>query len=194
MGRAEVRTSMNALRLIGFLSALTAVACTGTIETSTGSGAGTSTSSTGGHGSGGSGGAGGQQDGPCTAESGCADGEICTFGADSCAPGTKGHCEEGFSCDGPPEGPVCQCNGEVLEGENAACTLLGMSQPSADASLCAKGTFACGSITCTRNVEVCVIHEGGPQGTMPSYACMTPQAIGGTCANGIADCSCLDAS
>jgi hypothetical protein len=76
----------------------------------------------------------------------------------------------------------------------AVCALIAKGQPSADAAVCAKGTFACGSLACQRHVDVCVVTVGGPVGSTPTYACKATKDLGGTCLNGIADCSCLDAS
>ncbi len=164
---------MKWLCLIGALSAALILGC-GSVDTS--------------------GDGGGGQDGSCTATSPCPKGGVCLFGENACGADAKGTCQAAFSCDGPPTGPVCQCDGEVIEGETASCTLIAKGQPSADAEVCAKGTFTCGPTSCKRNVEVCVLEQGGPAGTQPSYTCTAVKDLQGTCTNGIADCSCLDAS
>src|SRR5262249_39640594 len=110
------------------------------------------------------------------------------FGPDTCDPSTRGRCVVPSLCDGPPSPPVCLCDGKVLEGASGACVA---QNRTADPSLCAKGTFACGDRTCKRNQEVSVEKSGGPEGAPPSYDCMTTDEIGGHC-TGIPDCSCLD--
>lgn len=174
-------------------------ACGGTVDTTSvgGSGGGGTggAGATGGAGGsvGGSGGAGGD-DGTCSAGKPCSGGAVCFYGPDSCDPASVGSCQNAFSCDGPPSGPVCQCDGTVLEGEMAECTLWSNSAPFAAPELCATGTFACGPTVCTRNVEVCVItYPGLPNGTI-GHDCAALAEIQGTCAHGIADCSCLDAT
>jgi hypothetical protein len=95
-------------------------------------------------------------------------------------------------CDGPPTGPLCQCDGTVLEGENAVCDKWTQSEPYDDPGPCATGTFACGSsLSCTRHVEVCVVTYPGMPGP-ETYACVPVADIAGFCVHGIADCSCLD--
>jgi hypothetical protein len=59
-------------------------------------------------------------------------------------------------------------------------------------SLCAKGSFACGNLQCTKQVEVCVVKSGGPPPGTPSYSCAPLSDAAGTCGYGIADCSCMD--
>jgi hypothetical protein len=96
-----------------------------------------------------------------------------------------------FTCDGPDTGPVCDCDGQVVEGGFAACNFYFDSKPFADPTDCATGTFPCGNLECTRNLEACVVVSGGPMGSAPSYACKTAEEIGGNC-SGIPDCGCLD--
>lgn len=128
-------------------------------------------------------------EGECNATNPCPNGGTCVYSAGDCSASAKGSCAPFFQCDGPPSGPVCQCNGEVLEDPEAICQLA--FEPRPDVSLCQTGTFACGSLMCKRNAEVCEVTIGGAQGSSPSYACKTPSEIGGTCTSGIPDCACL---
>ncbi len=155
-----------------------------------GGGAGGAGGGTGG-GGGGTGGAGGGN-GTCTTESLCGSAGACVFPEGSCAPGSQGLCQPGFTCDGPPSGPVCGCDGQVVEGEYAECTFWGNSEPYSGPELCAQGTFACGNLQCTRHVQVCVATSGGPAGSETTYDCVAVADVAGWCAHGIGDCSCLD--
>ncbi|MCC6558326.1 MAG: hypothetical protein IT372_35745 [Polyangiaceae bacterium] len=149
----------------------------------------------GGAGGGGTGGSGGAGAGTCSASEACPNGEACIYAQGSCAPEATGSCVAGFTCDGPPTGPVCGCDGEVIEGEMAECTQWANSAPYADPDLCATGTFACGpSMMCTRHVQVCVETIPGVPGGEISYQCVPLSDVQGTCQHGIADCSCMDLS
>jgi hypothetical protein len=149
----------------------------------------------GGGGSGGSGGgSGGSGGGSCSAADPCPNSEVCLYPEGSCAPDARGSCQLGFTCDGPPSGPVCGCDGNVIEGEMAECTQWANSEPIADPELCATGTFACGPSMCTRHVEVCVETIPGVPGGEPTYQCVPLSEVRGTCQHGIADCSCMDIS
>lgn len=128
------------------------------------------------------------EDNPCEAG-------YCIFQDDGCEPGALGTCEPGNgACDGPPTGPVCGCDGVVVEGDFASCSL--NNKPYGGPTLCAEGTFTCGTEACTNNVQVCVMSIGGPKGAEPSYACADLGELGsglrGQCAGGIADCNCLN--
>jgi hypothetical protein len=189
---------------LGFLAVLLSVAgCGDDVQAQTGGAGGTGgNAGPGGQGGGGEGatggasdgggGSGGVPDGTCTTEDACAEG-TCIFPQGSCAPGAQGSCQLGFTCDGPPSGPLCGCNGEVVEGEMAECTVWGDGVPYSGPELCAKGTFTCGDKQCTRHVQVCVETSGGAVDEV-TYQCVPLADIQGTCAHGIADCSCLDAT
>jgi hypothetical protein len=125
----------------------------------------------------------------CSPSKPCAEG-TCLYPQNDCSSNVQGTCVSPVSCDGPPRGPVCQCNGEVLEDPQADCKHMG--QPNAPPDLCAKGTFACGNLACQRNAEVCVITSGGAQGNQ-TFACKKPSDVGGTCLS-IPDCACLQPS
>ena len=155
--------------------------CGSSVETDPGEGG-----AGGGQGGGGQGG----NAGGCTADNPCAEGS-CIFTEASCAPGTTGTCQNGFSCDGPATGPVCGCDGIVIEGEYAVCSFWGGGKPYSGAELCAKGMFACGNIQCKRHVQFCQKSLPGPQGD-PSYGCVDVATAPGTCSYGISDCACLD--
>lgn len=148
---------------------------------------------TGGAGTGGSGGSGGSATGSCSVAAPCADMAVCIFPQGSCDPSATGVCESAYNCDGPPSGPVCGCDGNVVEGESAECRQWQNSLPYADPDLCATGTFTCGTLSCRRHVEVCLTISGGITG-MTTYECIPLSQVQGTCTHGIADCSCMDIS
>ncbi len=150
--------------------------CGSSIETTAaGSGGG---AGVGGSGAGGAGG--------CSATTPCEGGSFCVYEVGECGPDVTGVCQSGFTCDGPPTGPVCLCDGTVVEGANAICDVWPTNSQIADPALCATGTFACGTLQCQRHAEYCLeILPGVPGPT--SYSC---KAAGGTC-SGIADCSCI---
>lgn len=156
-------------------------------------GAGGDAPGTGGQGAGGhhSGGQGTGAQGACSVENPCEEG-TCIFPEGSCDPGATGSCQLGFTCDGPPSGPVCSCDGEVIEGEYAECEFWGEGKPHAGPEPCATGTFACGPELCTRHVEICYVEVPGVQGADPSYSCLPVADHSGWCSHGIGDCSCLD--
>jgi hypothetical protein len=142
-------------------------------------------------GAGGAGGMGAGGEGACTADKPCAMG-VCIFGQDACTPGATGMCQAGFTCDGPPSGPVCGCDGKVFEAEYAECTLWGQGKPfDSSPDACATGTFTCGTLQCKRHIEVCVATSGGVMAET-TYECKAVADAQGSCAHGIADCSCLD--
>jgi len=157
--------------------------CGGNVEAPTGSG-----------GAGGAGGAGGEggSDGSCSAAQPCAQG-TCIYAQGACEPDAQGTCQLGYTCDGPPTGPVCGCDGKVVEGEVAQCTLWSQGKPFDNPEACATGTFACGTLACKRHVEVCVATLPGMPGPT-SYECKPLSDFKGSCAHGIADCSCMDLS
>jgi hypothetical protein len=177
------------------LFALGILGCGGSVSTSQGGegagGGGTQGTGGGTQGTGGgTQGTGGAGDGSCSADHPCATG-VCIFDG-TCGPAAKGTCQYGYSCDGPPTGPVCGCDGNVIEGEMAICSAWGSGAPySVDPTPCATGTFACGDQQCTNNVEFCVVTTGGPADSPPSYQCVPVAQAQGTCSYGIADCSCL---
>jgi hypothetical protein len=140
---------------------------------------------------GGGGGGGELPFGACTTDVPCGDLGVCVFPQGSCQAGTVGSCQTGFTCDGPPSGPLCGCDGEVVEGEYAVCEMWGSSQPYANAASCAQGTFACGPESCLRHIEICVVVVPGVQGD-PSHTCEPVSEHAGWCSHGIGDCSCLD--
>lgn len=156
-------------------------------------GSGGSTGGTGGAG-GSTGGTGGST-GECSVDTPCANpSAACIFPQGSCDPGATGTCADGYTCDGPPSGPLCLCDGTVLEGEMAECEAWEGDLPYADPEVCATGTFPCGPMECTRNVQVCVVTYPGVPGAEPTYECKAFADVNGTCAHGIADCSCIDPS
>ncbi|MDI3291845.1 hypothetical protein [Polyangium sp. 15x6] len=125
-------------------------------------------------------------DDSCSASNPCTSG-TCVYPPGDCSSNAKGSCVEILQCDGPPPGPTCQCDGTVLENPDATCSPSG-PRPTAD--LCQTGTFACGDITCKRNLEVCVATSGGAMPTT-THACAALSEIDNTCVNGIPDCACL---
>lgn len=153
-------------------------------DVTTGSGAG------GGGGGQGGGGKGGGTEG-CSDTAPCEEG-VCIYPLGGCEAGATGSCELGFSCDGPPSGPLCLCDGTVLEGEYAECDAWSQSLPfDDDPTACAVGTFACGNLDCVNHVEICletIPGAGGPA----TYECVPLADAQGFCTYGIADCSCLD--
>lgn len=184
------------LRYLFLALALTITACDGGNTGTGGGGAGGGDGGTGGGdggtGGGGAGGAGGSGDGSCTVDNPCSGGAICIFPQGSCDAGAEGSCQLGFTCDGPPSGPLCKCDGTVLEGEMAECDAWSDSLPYGGPELCATGTFPCGMTECTKNVQVCVATYPGVQGAEPTFECKDLADVNGTCAHGIADCSCID--
>ncbi|HSN99502.1 MAG TPA: hypothetical protein VLS89_14500 [Candidatus Nanopelagicales bacterium] len=172
---------------LAFVLAALAGGCGSDVEENTGGGGG------GDGGGGGGGGGGGLPDGVCSVAEPCTGGDICVFSQGSCAPEATGICESAFSCDGPSSGPLCGCDGVVVEGEYAECTQWENSEPYADPELCATGTFACGSLSCVRHVELCLETLPGVPGD-PSYECIPLSQVQGTCSHGIADCTCVDLS
>ena len=120
---------------------------------------------------------------------------MCAYPQGSCDPGAEGICLTAYNCDGPPSGPLCLCDGTVLEGEHAECTAWEGSLPFDDPEGCATGTFACGDdgLACTRHVEVDTLTYVKLPGPL-RLKCVAVSEIAGTCTHGIADCSCLDLS
>lgn len=144
-------------------------------------------------GDGGGGDGGGLPLGSCSAEVACGDLGVCIYSPGSCDAGAIGSCQGGYTCDGPASGPVCTCDGEVVEGEYGVCEMWGNSLPyHDDPTPCAVGTFACGTETCQRHVEVCVVTQPGAPGAETTYACEKVADHAGWCSHGIGDCSCLD--
>jgi hypothetical protein len=183
--------------------ACAAVACGDDVQRGSGGGgvgAGNSTggSATGGSAAGGSA-AGGNAGGAvgsggaetCSAGDACSSG-VCAYDIDSCDPVAAGACVNGFTCDGPPTGPVCGCDGVVVEGDNAVCDQWAASAPYAPASLCAQGTFPCDvGLDCINNVDVCVLTAGGPAGSGTTVECVAVADLDSSCQGGIANCACL---
>jgi hypothetical protein len=152
----------------------------------------TSTGTDGAGGSGSSTGAGGATaSATCTVDLPCPNKGTCALPQGACSPTDKGTCLDVFSCDGPPSGPVCGCDGKVVEGESASCSFLAAGKPYAFAGGCQIGTFACGPLTCNRNAEVCQNTLKGTSGA--NYECVALETLkDSTCLNGIPDCSCIN--
>lgn len=130
----------------------------------------------------------------CDANNLC-DGGVCFFGEDACEPGAVGTCQPtNGACDGPPTGPVCDCQGVVHEMSSEldfpSCDLGAQGIPFGPAEACSDGTFACGGLMCKNHVEVCIETAGGPTKEI-SFECRAVTEFGG-CSHGIADCACLD--
>ena len=82
-----------------------------------------------------------------------------------------GTCLTTYTCDGPATGPLCGCDGKVVEGEFAECTLFQASSPYDNPAACQTGMFACGpTLQCKRNAQVCVKTLPGVPGP-ESYKC-----------------------
>ncbi len=129
----------------------------------------------------------------CDANNLC-DGGVCFFGEDACEPGAVGTCTPGNgACDGPPTGPVCDCQGVVHELRSAvdfpSCELGAQGIPFGPAEACSDGTFACGGSMCKNHVDVCFETAGGVN-SEPSFECI-PQSDFVGCSGGVADCACL---
>ena len=122
----------------------------------------------------------------CSASDPCTSG-TCVYPPGDCSANAKGSCVEIIQCDGPPAGPECQCDGTVLENPEGTCP---STSPHPTAELCQTGTFACGDITCKRNLEVCMVTNGGAEPST-TYACAALGQLDNTCVNGIPDCECL---
>jgi hypothetical protein len=114
------------LRSLATLAAVALLGCSTTVTTPSGSGGA------------GAGGSSSMAWEACTTSKDCPNGGVCVFGPDSCGADAQGLCVYPYSCDGPPDGPICLCNGEVYEGEYG-CTHIG---PYAKPELCQQGTFA----------------------------------------------------
>lgn len=165
------------------LASLASLGC-GSGTTGAGSGGDASSSSTSGVGG---------ANGGCTVDSTCPEGGLCIFPQGACSPSDKGTCQLGYDCSGPPSGPVCGCDGKVIEDMVAVCSFWAAGKPFAFAGGCQTGTFACGpTALCARNAEVCKKTLPGVPGPA-AYECVTLEKLqGSTCQYGIPDCSCLD--
>jgi len=139
-----------------------------------------------GDGVGGSGDSSSSNDGTCSADEPCAKGS-CVYPPGDCSANARGNCVEILQCDGPPPGPVCLCDGTILEDPDNGC---GPGGPTPSPSLCQTGVFTCGDITCKRNLEVCVVTTGGAMPTT-TYSCAGLSKLDSTCVNGIPDCACI---
>ncbi len=172
------------LSLLGAAASLGARCDSDTATASTSAGGGNGTSSTG---------VGGESGG-CTVDTTCPNNGTCIFPQGACSPSEKGTCLDTFRCDGPPSGPVCGCDGKVVETERASCSFLAAGKPYAFAGGCQTGTFACGpTLQCGRNADVCQVTLPGVPGPA-SYACMALEKFqSADCLGGIPDCSCLNA-
>lgn len=131
--------------------------------------------------------------GGCTVDTPCANNGVCFLPQGACSPSDKGTCQDGFSCDGPPSGPVCGCDGKVIEADSASCSFLAAGKPYAFAGGCQTGTFPCGPmLQCGRNSDVCQVTLPGVPGPA-SYACVALEKFQKAyCLGGIPDCSCLN--
>jgi hypothetical protein len=130
----------------------------------------------------------------CSRSGGCASGAVCVLPPNACEADAKGSCQSLFQCDGPPSGPVCGCDGKVVEGEYPDCVPELASNSYQDSVACQTGTFACGpTLTCKRNSEVCVEKVPGAPGPS-SYECAAFATVRGWCQHEIPDCNCLDAT
>jgi len=170
------------LSLLGAAAALLA-ACGSDIATGGAGGGGT--------GSSGSTGVGGAN-GSCTVDSICPGDGTCIFPQGACSPTDKGTCQLAYDCSGPPSGPVCGCDGKVIEDVVAVCSFWAAGKPYAFAGGCQTGTFACGpTLQCTRNSAVCKKTLPGVPGPA-SYECVGLEKLqGSSCQYGIPDCSCI---
>ena len=134
-------------------------------------------------GSGGKGGAGGSD--PCSA---CD--QICAIAG--CEEPTYTCLPVNGTCDGPPSGPVCGCDGVTVEASYAFCTQAQQRMPRAPLELCQTGTFECGTASCRRNAEICVVSIGGPTAG-ETHECVSIETVNGFC-SGIPDCACMNLS
>jgi hypothetical protein len=152
--------------------------CNGGVDEATTSTSGTSTST-------------GTVDGTsCSTDKPCPSGASCAFPPGSCAPGALGACQTVFQCDGPPMGPICGCDGKVIEGDSPSCItqIYDLSPP------CQTGTFACGpTLTCQRNSDVCVEKVPGAPGPS-TFECAAFGSVNLSCLGGIPACDCIDIS
>ena len=131
----------------------------------------------------------------CSTDDPCPNFDWCVYEVGACAPDAKGICEPKIGCDGAPTGPACGCDGEVIEPDEndfgiGECTAWRKALPYTDPTVCASGTFPCGSLACQRNVEFCRVTLPGPM-ARPIYECIAVASEPGYCQNGIADCLCL---
>lgn len=96
-----------------------------------------------------------------------------------CGKGMKGEC---FGCPCGGEGcihsfeRVCGCGGEIVTPPSG-CDAFEYQR---DASICSKGTFACGATQCKQYIEYCI-----PSG--PNAGCLPVPDL---CAYGTVDCNC----
>jgi hypothetical protein len=125
--------------------------------------------------------------GECDEDNPCENGDECHYPTGSCAQEVKGTCVRILSCDGPESGPVCGCDGQVIEAPYGTCQSGGRSSHE---ELCAQGTFACGDKQCTRHKDLCVATSGGPAGSETTYECIKAYTVP-NCLGGIPDCGCL---
>jgi hypothetical protein len=131
--------------------------------------------------------------GGCTVDTICPQNGTCIFPQGACSPSDKGVCQLAYDCSGPPSGPVCGCNGKVVEDEVAVCSFWAGGKPFAFAGGCQTGTFACGpTLQCARNADVCKKTLPGVPGPA-GYECVALEKVtGSSCQYGIPDCLCLN--
>jgi hypothetical protein len=111
---------------------------------------------------------------------------------DSCGSSAMGVCLAGVTCDGPATGPVCGCDGSVVEGDQAVCERWVRGLPFAPASHCAGGTFPCSQeLDCLADLEVCLHVSPGPAGSEPFQECVAIADLNTDCQGGIPSCACL---
>jgi hypothetical protein len=130
--------------------------------------------------------------GSCSTDAPCQPGGACVFQPGSCQKGAMGVCQTFFQCDGSATGPLCGCDGKVVEGEYADCAVWKASKPYDNAAPCQIGTFPCGpKLACKRNSDVCVEKLPGVPGPT-SYECVTYDKANHSCLHGIPACDCID--
>jgi hypothetical protein len=86
---------------------------------------------------------------------------------------------------------VCGCDGKVVEGDFASCSVKLANKAINHDEACQTGTFPCGpTLVCKRNSDVCVEKlQAAPAPT--SYECTAFHTFKSLC-GGIPSCNCLD--
>lgn len=133
-------------------------------------------------------------DGSCSAKDPCPSDATCVLPPNACEAGARGTCQTIFQCDGPPSGPLCDCDGKVVEGEYPDCEPERAGESFGDSVPCQTGTFACGpTLKCKRNSDVCVERLVGDPAPA-TYECASFKSVNQWCQHDIPDCGCLNAT
>jgi hypothetical protein len=131
-------------------------------------------------------GSGGSMSAPaCDPSTPCLTGDHCVYPDQQCGKAKRGTCEKATpSCNTDPDQALaCGCSGHI-----APKSCIDASEDWTNPSVCANGTFTCGTTSCQKFTEYCVVTSGGPAPGSTSYACKPASA---QCTYGIADCTCI---